>query len=178
MKRSGRAPRHRRTGVPVSSGGPVWASQRSLVVRRWECRRLWHPFLSSIKRGGAWGGTISGEIFGAPPISMAGPQTRETSTPPTVKRNAAFFLHPNRAPTHSRRRPPSRSQARNMNGRDGQADCRRQRNNTGLPPPERTHKGQRVPQIAQQTSRGKCRHRTENRNFPHETVPLPPPPPV
>ena len=64
------------------------------------------------------------------------------------------FLHSNQPNKHSRGRPTSHSQASKMNGRDEQTDCQQQRNNTWLPP-ERMHKEQEVPQIAQKKFGGK-----------------------
>ena len=65
------------------------------------------------------------------------------------------FLDSNQAHKHSQRRPTAHSQASKMNGREEQTDCRQQRNRTGLPPPERMHKGQEVPLIAQKNFTGK-----------------------
>ena len=59
-----------------------------------------------------------------------------------------------------------------MNGRDEQTDCRRQCNNTRLPPPERTHKGQRVPQIAQKKFVGaNFGTKLKNEKFPPKSSP-------
>ena len=60
-----------------------------------------------------------------------------------------------------------------MNGRDEQTDCRQQRNSTGLLPPERTHQGQEVSQIAQKQFVGKM-PAPEHRNCPLTKYPPPP----
>ena len=98
--------------------------------------------------GGLRRGTSSaGENSRTPPISVRG-SPRDTSTPPTVKK-CGVVLPPNKAHKHSRRRPTSHSQAREMDGRDDETERRHPRSSTRPPPPER-----KCPKLRKKKRRG------------------------
>ena len=66
--------------------------------------------------------------------------------------NLRPFSDSTQAHRHSRRRPTS--QAGTMDGRDAPADCRQQRNDTRLPPPERVREAQRISRTAHKNKTG------------------------
>ena len=106
-----------------------------------------------ITMGGGGGGGIRLGTCSAHLQFWCGKDTGNFDTPNCRRKRPS--LHSSQAHRHSRRRPTSHSQASKTSGRDEQPDCRQQRNDTWLLPPERLHEGQGTPQSAQKIFTGK-----------------------
>ena len=133
-----------------------WYPERGQGVRRPSASPGEHPEKHrpatwGWRGGGGWGGGGAavqgwggggyrgegGFLLGAmpaPPVLARGHQTRETPPPSTVKNcRRCSQAKLTDILDDDDLLPPTRAK---MSGRDEQTDCRQQRNNTGLPPPE------------------------------------------